>query len=81
LSWIGKVSPEDADGPIGRIYDEAMKRAGRIYEIVKLQSLRPDILRAWLGLYQAVMLTDSGLSRVEREMVAVVVSKTNDCHY
>lgn len=81
MSWIEKVRPEDADGPIGRIYDEAMERAGRIYEIVKLQSLRPDILRAWLDLYVAVMRSPSGLSRVEREMVAVVVSKTNACHY
>ena len=55
MSWIGKIRPEDADGPIGRIYDEAVERAGRIYEIVKLQSLRPDILRAWLELYRAVM--------------------------
>ena len=81
MSWIEKVFPEDAEGPIGRVYDEAMKRAGRIYEIVKLQSLRPDILRAWLSLYATVMHSESGLSRVERELTAVVVSATNGCHY
>ncbi len=81
MSWIGKIGPDEAEGSLARIYDEAMKRAGRIYEIVRLQSLRPDILRSWLGYYTAVMLSPSGLSRVERELVAVVVSVTNGCHY
>lgn len=81
MSWIEKIGPGDAEGPLARLYDEAMKRAGRVYEILQLQSLRPDILRAWLGYYTAVMHSPSGLSRIERELVAVVVSKTNGCHY
>jgi uncharacterized peroxidase-related enzyme len=81
MTWIRKVGPDEAEGPLARIYEEAKKRAGRVYEILKLQSLRPDVLRAWLGYYLAVMHGESGLTRVERELVAVVVSRTNGCHY
>ncbi|MEN8149511.1 MAG: hypothetical protein ABFS86_06790 [Planctomycetota bacterium] len=49
MSWIDRIAPEDAEGPLARVCDEALKRAGRIYEIVKIQSLRPDILQAWLA--------------------------------
>jgi alkylhydroperoxidase family enzyme len=81
MSWIEKIEPTDAEGPLARIYDAASKRAGKVYEILKLQSLRPDILTAWVSYYTAVMLGPSDLTRVEREMVATVVSRTNGCHY
>jgi alkylhydroperoxidase family enzyme len=81
LSFIRKVEPEDADGRLERIYEAARSRAGRVFEILKLQSLRPDILESWIGWYRAVMLSPSGLTRIERELVAAVVSKTNGCHY
>ena len=44
-------------------------------------SLNPDALRAHLGLYRTVMFGESGLSRVEREAMAVAVSAANECHY
>ncbi len=34
-----------------------------------------------MGLYRAVMFGPSELSRTERELLAVVVSNANDCHY
>jgi alkylhydroperoxidase family enzyme len=38
-------------------------------------------MRASIGLYLAIMHGRSGLSRARREMLAVVVSKANGCHY
>jgi len=38
-------------------------------------------LRAFCDMYNDLMLGDSGLSKLEREMVAVVVSAANQCHY
>ena len=58
-----------------------MNRAGKVFQIVRLQSLRPDIMRTFMELYIKVMHGPSGLTRSEREMVATVVSKTNHCHY
>jgi uncharacterized peroxidase-related enzyme len=38
-------------------------------------------LRAFIGFYNDLMLEDSPLSRLEREMIAVVVSSANRCYY
>lgn len=38
-------------------------------------------LRAFSDMYNDLMLGSSGLSKLEREMVAVVVSAANQCHY
>ena len=81
MAYIETVHPDDAEGPLRRIYDAAAKRAGRVYEILRIQSLNPEVLTAWIRIYERVMHGPSGLTRIEREMVAVVVSKTNGCHY
>ena len=49
--------------------------------ILKSHSSNPAVLQAHLGLYRAIMFGPSGLSRAEREAVAVTVSVANDCHY
>jgi alkylhydroperoxidase family enzyme len=48
---------------------------------VKAMSLNAETLRASLDLYRAVMFGASELTRAEREFLAVVVSRKNDCHY
>jgi len=40
-----------------------------------------DKLNAFTALYNDVMLADSGLSKLEREMIAVCVSSINKCYY
>jgi alkylhydroperoxidase family enzyme len=49
--------------------------------ILKSHSANRDALRGHLALYRAVMFGPSGLSRAEREALAVVVSRVNDCFY
>ena len=81
MAWIRTIPPPEATGDLKRQYDAAMKRAGRVFGIVELQSLRPDILRTFIELYVRVMHAPSGLTRPEREMVATIVSRVNHCHY
>ncbi len=82
MAWIRTVAPDDATGRLRKIYDEAVRRAGRVFNVVRLQSPRPRVLEASLRLYQEIMLSPrSALSRVEREMIATAVSATNGCHY
>ncbi len=81
MAWIDIVSEKDATGDLERQYKAAVKRAGKVFQIVKIQSLRPDIMRTFMELYIKLMHGASGLTRAEREMVATVVSKTNQCHY
>ena len=49
--------------------------------ILKSHSANREVLRGHLKLYRAVMFGPSGLSRGEREAMAVAVSAVNDCHY
>lgn len=81
MAWIRLVSDEDATGRIARCFDAARKRAGRVYGIVRAMSLAPAVLDSSMALYQRIMFASQGLERYQREMLGVVVSTANDCHY
>ncbi len=81
MAWIETVAPEQAEGLLASLYKAAVSRAGQVYNIVRLQSLNPGVLRAGIGLYKEAMFGDSPLSRGQREMIATVVSRVNECHY
>jgi len=81
MAWITTVEVGEARGLLKKLYDEAIARAGKVWSIVRLMSLRPRQVRASMGLYAEVMFGESELTRAEREMVAVVVSRANRCHY
>ena len=81
MPWIRTIRVEDAAGRLARIYRDAVKRAGRVFGIVRAMSIEPEVLDASLALYQRVMLSSVGLTRRQRELLAVVVSSTNGCHY
>ena len=81
MAWIKTVSDEDATGILARLYQAARARAGRVFNIVRVMSLSAQTTRASLGFYQAVMFGESPLSRAQRELLAVVVSRANGCEY
>ncbi len=81
MAWIKVIEPEEASGEIKVEYDKAIRRAGKVFNIVKIQGLNPRTLRASMNLYLATMYAPSGLSRAEREMIATVVSWANHCFY
>lgn len=81
MPYIRVIPPSEATGRLRDEYDAAVKRAGRVYNIVSLQSLNPPVLHASIELYKTLMHGPSALTRAERELIAVVVSKTNDCFY
>ncbi len=80
-TWIRTVRPDEAEGPLRRSYDAAVERAGRVYGIVRAMSLAPAVLDASMAFYARVMFAREGLARYQREMLAVVVSDANACHY
>ena len=81
MAYIRTIGDDEAEGALKRQYDEAFNRVGKIYSIVRIFGLRPDTLKKTIWLYQQVMFSPSGLSRAEREMLAVVTSQVNHCHY
>jgi uncharacterized peroxidase-related enzyme len=71
----------EATGELKREYEAAIERVGKVFNIVKAMCLRPGVLRRSIDLYKAIMFGPSELTRAERELLAVVVSRANDCHY
>ena len=49
--------------------------------ILQIHCVHPEVMRLHYDLYLEVMHKPGPLSRVQREMVAVVVSGLNGCHY
>lgn len=81
MAWIKTVADAEADASLRRLFEAAERRAGRVFNIVRIMSPNPPVLRASMGVYQAVMFGPSDLLRSVRELLGVVVSKTNGCRY
>ncbi len=81
MAFVPTVKPQDATGLLARLYDAAMRRAGKVFQINRIQSTRPKVLQSSTRLYIEVMYGESALSRRQREMIATVVSTANDCYY
>ena len=73
---------DDADSPaeLREIYQRISPR-GKPDNILRIHSLNPRSLQVHYDLYRHLMYGPSDLSRAEREMIAVVVSRVNHCHY
>ena len=80
MAHLRLIEPHDATGLLKEEYDAAVARAGKVFNIVKAMSLRPGVLKRSIELYKGIMFGSSGLSRIERELLATVVSRANDCH-
>ena len=81
MPHVHVLAYDETTGVARREYDAAMRRAGRIWNIVSIQSQLPDVMRDSMRIYRSIMYGPSPLSRAQREMMAVVTSQANDCHY
>ena len=75
------IEVDEATGELKLEYDAAIGRAGKVFNVVKSMCHNPLVLNRSMALYAAIMFGDSELSRTDRELLATVVSKANDCHY
>ena len=81
MAWIRQIPLAEATGKLRELYDAAIERAGRVFGILRVQSLAPHTLDASTEMYRAIMFGPSPLSRRQREMLAVVTSRANRCFY
>ena len=81
-AWITVIPEHEATGELKVLYEQEWDdEAQGVDNILAVHSLNPPTLRAHADLYHTVMHAKSPLSRSEREMIAVVVSTLNHCHY
>jgi len=81
MSWIREIPIPEASGVLKEEYDKAMRRAGRLWHIVHVMSVNPAVLKASIEHYLAIMYGPSPLSRLQRELLATVVSAELECFY
>ena len=82
MAWIKTIDPQDADPELRELYEAGTDDPDEgVDHILQIYSLHPAGLAAHLALYRAVMAGTATLRKVDREMIALVVSQRNDCHY
>ena len=69
--------PED----VAELFDKCQQKLGLIPNVLIAYAHNPAKLRAFSQMYNTLMLGPSGLSKLEREMIAVAVSALNRCWY
>ncbi len=72
---------DSLDDGIKKYFRICQEKLGLIPNVLRAYTLRPDKLRCFSDFYNELMLGESGLTKLEREMVAVVVSCANRCYY
>ena len=81
MAYVRQIEPAEATGEVKEFYDKLIERDGLVRGIFKLSSLRPSVMLGLSTLYGAVFYGESGLTRAQREMTAIVVSVINGCEY
>ena len=72
---------EESAGLLKKEYEKGLRRAGRIWNVLTIQSQTPEILRDSIRLYNSTMFGNVDISRFDRELLAVVTSVANECEY
>ncbi len=72
---------DDLDPDIRKYFSICRDKLGLVPNVLKAYSFRPERLRRFIDSYNEIMLSDGALTKLEREMIAVVVSSCNRCYY
>lgn len=81
ISALPVPDPGSLDADIRVVFDKCIAKLGLVPNVLSTYSLRQNKLRNFMAMYNELMLAPSGLSKLEREMIAVVVSCANRCYY
>ncbi len=81
MAYIDTIHESEAKGRLADLYHRFGNPDGTVDNVMKVHSLNPESLEAHGALYVQAMHRPSPLSRIEREIIAVTVSRLNECHY
>jgi uncharacterized peroxidase-related enzyme len=72
---------DEVPAEVKELWAKPLERLGFVPNVLRVFALRPSHLLAWWAYYDELLRGESGLTKAQREMIAVVVSATNRCHY
>lgn len=81
MAWIPMIQEDKAETELKEWYDKLREPWGGVDNIMKIHSLNVNTLKGHYELYLSAMKGTKDLSHKQREMIAVVVSNVNQCHY
>jgi alkylhydroperoxidase family enzyme len=81
MAYVRYVPEDEAGEDLRRLYGKYRRPDGGVDNILRIHGLNPPSLEHHVALYRHAMFGPSPLSRAQREMIAVVVSAANSCHY
>jgi len=81
ISRLSVPNEQTLPDDIQAMFAEMRTKPGFVPNVYQAYSLRPQQLRGFIALYDAIMTETSGLTKAEREMIAVAVSAQNHCFY
>jgi len=81
MAWIKMIPENEADDTLKALYDKIGNAHEGVDHILKIHSQNPKSIQFHYDYYKHIMAGRSGLSRAQREMIAVTVSAANHCHY
>ena len=80
MAWIDDTPGDDPE--LAHLLDRVRDpETGELDHIMRIHARHPAGLAAHFELYRAVMRGTPTLRAVDRELVALVVSGVNECHY
>ena len=81
MAFIKLLNIYEEYGLLKKEYEKGLRRAGRIWNVLTIQSQTPQILKDSMSLYGSTMFGNSNISRFDSELLAVVTSLSNECEY
>jgi len=82
VAWIDTIREDEWEDQLSELYGTLVSREhDRVDNIMQIHSLDPKAMEGHFGVYNAAMSGTKTLRKVERELIALVVSDINDCHY
>ena len=82
VAWIDTLSPEDARGRTREVYNGLAARNGRVHNLYRAHSLRPETMEGSDLLYQAVLhCADNTLEAWRAELIATYTAALTRCRY
>jgi alkylhydroperoxidase family enzyme len=81
MSFIGYISYDDASDDLKKLYQRFGGADKTPANVVRIAGHNPKAMENHVIFYRSIMFQDSPITRHQREMIAVVVSALNECHY
>jgi uncharacterized peroxidase-related enzyme len=81
ICWLDIPDADEVPDEVRALWSKPLEKLGFVPNVLRAYAIRPRHLQLWNDFYDELMRGDSGLTKAQREMIAVVVSTTNRCHY